>query len=281
MAQPDALAYAFLASHPAAAARVLEAMPVAEAAALFRDVPARVGGAVLAALGSATAARIVAALERQTALSLLAAAGTHAVIGVLRHTPEPQASALIEGLPTATALASRLLLGYPEDSAAAWADPDFIALPPEASVGEAMARLRDPDAPLVRVLYLTARDGRIGGVASLHALLRAPAATPLSALARSAPATVPAAAPLASVADHPGWRSAATLPVVEPGERLIGVLARAAVLDALAQRRAPAEGMQPGLGGALAGGYWGAISALVNAFVALLPPPRRVLPEKR
>ena len=43
MADPQLLAQAFLAGHPAEAARAMEELPVADASALLAEMPARIG----------------------------------------------------------------------------------------------------------------------------------------------------------------------------------------------------------------------------------------------
>src|SRR5688500_19860666 len=67
------LAYAFMRSHPAEAAQVIEGIAPDEAAALFAAAPAHLGAAVLAAMLPAAAARVVDALEDERAMALLAA----------------------------------------------------------------------------------------------------------------------------------------------------------------------------------------------------------------
>ena len=111
MAEPEALTLTYITAHPAEAARVLERIPGADAAALFATVPARAGAPVLTAMLPSAAARILSSLHDEPALALLTAAGVQAAVTVLRYIPEARRSRLLEGLPTATAVASRVLLG--------------------------------------------------------------------------------------------------------------------------------------------------------------------------
>ena len=66
-------------------------------------------------------------------------------------------------------------------------------------------------------------------------------------------------------AAHPGWEHGSALPVVEPGERLVGVLTRDALARALRRaarrRRAARDATLPVL---LARGYWQALSGLLE-----------------
>lgn len=270
--QEAALSLAFMQGHPANAARVLEALPVAEAAALFDRAPARIGGGVMAAMLPRQASACMAALSDARAHALLATMHMQAMVSLLRYVPENRRQTLIGGLPTASALASTLLLGYDEDTLGAWADPSVIMLPPEARAADALARVRQTEVAHPAV-FVTDASRRLAGFVGLATLLRAPEAATLATLMQSPPAVLRAHAPLASATSHPGWTHASALPVVEPGERLLGVMTRDALTRAL--RRDQAE---PGavtaavtLPGLLVLGYWETLSGMVSAGLGLMP----------
>lgn len=276
MASAESLSHAFMRAHPEAAAQVLEAQPASEAGALFARVPARIAAPVLGAMIPAAAARALGALEEERAIELLAALDARQAAAVLRRSAEPLRSRLLAGLPTARALASRLLLGHPEDTAGAWADPEVAALSAQARVGEALECARREEASVERV-YVVGAGQRLLGSVSLGALLRAGEQAALDSLMTPAESALTARTPLAAAAAHPGWRRDSALPVVEAGERLLGVLTRETLERALAstavRRKADAEGT---LAGMLARGYWEALSGVVLSAAALLPPVRAV-----
>ncbi len=271
------LSLAFMRGHPAAAARVLEALPMAEAGLLFERAPARVCAAVLAAMLPRQAAGCIAALADARVLELLAPLGTQATVALLRHFPEPRRSALIAGLPTAAALAAALLLGYTEDTLGAWADPDVVTLPADTRAGDAFERLRQAGSPHP-LLFVVDAGRQLVGVVDWLALLQAPGAATLASLARRPQAVLPAHAPLGGAAAHPAWELASALPVVEPGERLVGVMTRDALARALRERTQPAGAaiVPATLPAQLAAGYWLALSGLVEAGLTLLPRVRPV-----
>ena len=280
MADPGSLTLAFVTAHPGEAARVLERMPAPDAAALFDRVPARAGAPLLTAMLPSAASRVVSALDHATALALLTACGAQAAVSILRQLPEAQRAALIDGLPTAVAMASRLLLGYPDDSVGAWTDPDVVVLPPDATVGEALARVRGGDETQVEQVLAVDREQRLVGMLELHELLRLPEATSLGAVMRKPSAVLTAAATVTGAANQRGWQQASALPVIDRNGRLIGVLRRAALARALARFRQQGQTDEDAtLPGILARGYWDAISGLAEAGVTLLPPPRPIRPE--
>ena len=274
----SALSLAFMREHPALAARVLEALPAADAATVFERAPARLCAGVLAAMLPRQAAACLAVLPDARLLELLGPLGTQATVALLRHLAEPRRKALISGLPTGAALASTLLLGYTEDTLGAWADPEVVAFPADTPAGDAVARLGQSEGTHAAI-FVTAADRRLVGMVDLGDLLRAPATAAMATLMRRPAALLAAHAPLAGTLAHPAWQEASALPVVESGDRLVGIMTRDALARAL-RRAAPLADEQAadaGLPAVLARGYWQAISGLLGSGLALLP---RVAPVK-
>lgn len=274
MADFDVLSHAYLRAHPLEAARVLEAVPAEQVAALFARVPARIAAPVMAAMLPAAAVRGLALVEDERALELLAALGTLAAVALLRQMPKARRERLLGRMPASAALVSNLLLGYPENAVGAWCDPDVLSLPADARVAEALERLRQGDSA-GGWIYLSGSAQRLLGQVPLAALLRAPASARLDSLARPCPAMLAASSPLGGASAHPGWKVASLLPVVEAGDRLIGVLAREALDSALAERAPAQAARDDGVASLFSRGYWQALSGIAEATLNALPgvPP--------
>lgn len=272
MADADTLTLAYVSGHPADAARVLESRAPIEAAAVVSGLPARAAAPALTAMLPPAAARVITAVSDHVALSVLTAAGAQAAVAILRHVPEPRRTRLVNGLPTATAVAARLLLGYPEDSVGAWADPQVITLNARLPAGEAFARVRSEPESSLEAVYVVGEDQRLLGVVDLATLVRSPDWRALEVIMERPAATLPAVMPLSAAASHPAWARVGELPVVARGERLVGALRHSVLREALGQERgAPEEAEDESLAGFAAGGYWAAVSAVIRAFIALLP----------
>ena len=264
------LSLAFMRGHPAQAARVLEALTVDDAAALFARAPARLGAAVLAAMLPRRAAACIEVLDEDRALELLAPMPTQPTVAVLRHLPAAHRRRLIAGLPTASALASSMLLGFTEDTLGAWADPDVVLLPADTRAGDALERMRQTSGAHP-VVFVADAARRLAGTVGLQVLFQAPASATLATLMQLPPATLQAFAPLSAAPAHPGWELGSVLPVVEPGDRLVGVITRDALARAL-RHSAPNPGETAStLPGVLALGYWQALSGLLHSGLSLLP----------
>lgn len=277
MADPQQLTLAYLEAHPRDAARVLERLPAKQAAALFVRLPARVAAPAFAAMLPTAAARNLDALDDESATGLLAALGTQAAVIVLRHVGEPRRTQLVERLPAHTAVASRLLLGYPDDSAGAWCDPEVVLLGASVRADDAIARVRAAPGARIDDVYIAGSNDRLLGSVSLAMLLRAPGATLLGELATRPVAVLPAATPLVGAMTHRAWQQVAEIPVIERGEQLVGVLQRATLTRVLARQRAAAEAApETHVMGVIAGGYWNVVSGLIGACVTALPAARPV-----
>jgi magnesium transporter len=276
VAKAEALTHAFLESHPEDAARVLERLVPQEAAALFAVTPLRTWVPALRAMLPFSAARCLELLDDETVAAALRRVGPQSGVALLRHVAEPRKSALLTRLPTALGVAFRLLLGYPEQTVGAHADPQVLALAADATVGAASALVRTVDEVNHPHVYVLDSEQRLLGVVDLTVLLRADAEVPLHHLVRKMPFALPARAALQAINDHQGWNESSALPVVERDGRFVGVLHRAALARSLVWHRSPDE--QPGetdVLSQLASAYWLGVSGLIQATVSVLPtsPP--------
>jgi magnesium transporter len=258
----------------------VENLPSASVAALFESVSPRLAGPVLAAMLPPAAARLIARMRDEHALALLSAAGTQTTVAVLRYISDPVRTRLLTTLPAATGLATQLLLGFPDDTVGAWTDPDVIAAAPAMSVRDALRALRDGDAPDADAIYVVDAMHRLQGEIALPILLRAPDASSLGHLLLPSALTLSPRMPIASVSNLTQWQRAATLPVVDHENRLLGILRRTRLAQAVRQNVPSERESRPGASvvGLLAGGYWVVVSGLASASLSLLPEVQRVQP---
>ena len=274
MASTDDLSFAYLEAHPIDAARVLERIAPQNVAALLEEVPARIAAPVLRAMLPLHVARCVEPLGDDQISGLMRALGPQAGVAVLHYVPDVRRMALLAQMPTALALACRLLLGYPEDSVGAWMDPRALALPGDTTAAAALQQLRETDGDGDASLFVLGPGQRLLGVAALPDVLRAPDDTPLTKVMRKITGTLPARAPIRAVEGHAGWANTQRLPVVEREDRFVGALDRAVLARALLRaQRTPHEGYDDAAA-RLAGSYWSGVSSLIQFFVALLPVTR-------
>jgi magnesium transporter len=211
----------------------------------------------------------------------LAVIGTQSAVTILRQIAEPQRSELVAGLPTAAAMASRLLLHYPNDSVGAWIDPDIVVFPPGTTAGEALARIATGNEPSVELVFSVDHDQRLAGVTSLHSLLRVPGERKLASIVEKPPVVLTGNATVAGIARRRGWQQTSVLPVTDRNGKPIGVLRRGALERALARANQQlSTDDSEMLVSMFAKGYWNAFSALAHAAVSLLPAAKSIVSDK-
>jgi len=270
------LTLAFLRAHPTEAARVLEQLQPAETAGLLGSVPGRIAAPVVSRLVPAFAARTLGNVADESVVRLLRRLTTPAAAAVLRHIDEERRARLLTEMPSAMAVACRLLLRYPEDSIGALADTTVMTLLPATPVREVLARLKSAHDDVGDFLYVVDDERFLRACLRPAALLHVTGTMSVGALDPVRVPRLAAQAAPASVRDHPGWSSFSILPVVDRDGRLIGALRQSILMQAL--DRAPAK---PTLEGdastlvALGNTLWSATAILLQSAVGVLPEARR------
>jgi magnesium transporter len=276
MASSEELTYAFLEAHPVDAARVLERLAPASAAALLQSAPQRLASPVLRQMLPLAGARCLEQFDDSETAGLLRSVGVQAGVALLRYVSTERRVRVLMQLPSALTLAYELLLGYPEGTVGAWMDPRALVLPADMRCDEALERVRQADDALVADPFVIDRNQRLLGYIELADLLRANAATPLTQLVRASPHRLPAQALLTGLRDHPGWRNASTLPVVERGDRLVGALTHTALQRLLSMEQSkPVFRSSEDTLASITGAYWFGVSSLIQALVGQLPVKRQ------
>jgi magnesium transporter len=133
-----------------------------------------------------------------------------------------------------------LLLGYPEDSAGRVMNPDYLALPGDTPVQEALQRLREsPLDPAHVEMVLVLGEGRqyLGYVTATQ-LLKASFEEPIRTLISDTPAAVSAHASQDQVAEMFRVRQYPLVAVVDKEGRLVGAIDAEKGLELVEEREA-------------------------------------------
>jgi CBS domain-containing protein len=132
----------------------------------------------------------------------------------------------------------RRLLNYEEFTAGGMMTPEPVILPPDATVADALARIRDADlTPALACMVYVCRPpletptGRFVGVVHFQRLLREPPSTLVSALVDSDLETLTDDANLHAVSRYFATYNLVNAPVVDAKHRLIGAVTVDDVLD--------------------------------------------------
>jgi len=263
----------FIESHAADAARVLDQLPRHEAVALICSVPTRLMVPVARAMSSFAVARCLDIMPEGRAAGLIQRLGIHTTASILRYLSATRREELLAGLPTASAVACRLLLGYPEDTVGSLVDLSVLAMVPATTVAEALQRIgRAADDP-GDFLYVVGDDGRLQGQLRVAELLRSSErGQQIGTLMHDTPQPVPAQLSLDAARGQRTWNEHPVLPVTESNDRFLGVLHHHALLKhgSGVLPGDPVSGLH-GIGVALGSAYWSLFSSTIRAVVSALP----------
>jgi Mg/Co/Ni transporter MgtE len=181
---------------------------------------------------------IVGSLAGERAADVLEEMDPDDAADLLAELPPEQAEELLSLVEPDDAEDLRRLLSYEEYTAGGMMTPEPVILPPDATVAEALARVRDSDlSPALAAQVYVVRapfetpTGRYLGVAHFQRLLREPPSTLVSAVLDSELEPVGPEAPLAQVTRYFATYNLVALPVVDEGDHLLGAVTVDDVID--------------------------------------------------
>ncbi len=181
---------------------------------------------------------IVASLEGERAADVLEEMDPDDAADLLSELSPEQAEALLSLVEPDDAEDLRRLLTYDEDTAGGMMTPEPVILPPDSTVAEALARVRDADLSpslaaqvyVVRAPFETP-TGKYLGVAHFQRLLREPPSTLVSAILDDALEPIGPDAPLSQVTRYFATYNLVALPVVDESDHLLGAVTVDDVID--------------------------------------------------
>lgn len=183
---------------------------------------------------------ILGALEQERAADVLEAMAPDDAADLLGELPPAQADRLLELMEPDEAEDVRRLLSYDEYTAGGMMNPEPVVLPPDATVAEALARVRNPDLTpaLAAQVYvcrppLETPTGRYVGVAHTQRLLREPPSELVSGVCDTDLQPLGPTATLPQVTTYLAAYNLVALPVVDEAGHLLGSVTVDDVLDHL------------------------------------------------
>lgn len=181
---------------------------------------------------------IVMMLEAERAADVLEEMDPDDAADLISELPPDQAADLLKRMEPNDAEDIRRLLSYDDFSAGGMMTTEPIIVSPDATVADALARIRNPDLSpaLASQVYVTRSPtetptGRYLGVCHFQKLLREPPATLVSALIDSNLEPIRPQAPLGEVTRNFAAYNLVALPVVDENNRLVGAVTIDDVID--------------------------------------------------
>jgi Mg/Co/Ni transporter MgtE len=183
---------------------------------------------------------LLGGLEDERAADVLEAMAPDDAADLLGELPEAEAHRLLGLMEPEEAAPVRSLLRYDDDTAGGLMNPEPVILPPNATVAEALARVRSRELSpalaaqvyVVRPPYETP-TGRYLGTAHFQRMLREPPSALISSVVDNDIDPLATDCPLTEVTRHLATYNLVAVPVVDGENRLLGAVTVDDVLDHL------------------------------------------------
>ncbi|HEX4699659.1 MAG TPA: CBS domain-containing protein [Actinomycetes bacterium] len=183
---------------------------------------------------------ILRELEEERAADVLEAMQPDDAADLLSELPQADQDKLLELMEPDEAAPLRRLLAYSDDTAGGMMTTEPVILPPDATVADALARVRQPElSPALAAQVYVCRPpmetptGRFIGIAHIQRLLREPPSVLVSGVVDSTIEPLHPNAPLAAITHHLATYNMVAAPVVDEDDHLLGAVTVDDVLDHL------------------------------------------------
>src|SRR5690349_10708751 len=208
--------------HPADIADILEELAPAEREAVFESLDEHVAAETIEEIDPKLQVSIMKSLDSEHAADIVEEMDPDAAADLLGDLPEETSEEILEEMEPEEREEVSELLEYQENTAAGRMTTEFLALSPDATVGDAIDNLREFEgqAESISTIYLVDKDETLVGAAPLVSLVLAPAGTKLSTLAPDHVVSCAAGCSEKEVAELFDKYNLMTLPVVDEQQHL-------------------------------------------------------------
>jgi flagellar motility protein MotE (MotC chaperone)/sporulation protein YlmC with PRC-barrel domain len=186
---------------------------------------------------------ILAHLEGERAADVLEAMAPDDAADLLAELPPDEQERLLALMEPQEADPVRRLLTYAEGTAGGMMTTEPVVLPPDATVAEALARVRDPElTPALAAQVYVCRPptetptGKFLGIAHIQRLLREPPSSLVAGVADSDIGPLGVDVSLAEVTSYLATYNLVAVPIVDDADHLLGAVTVDDVLDHLLPR---------------------------------------------
>lgn len=224
-------------SHPADIAHLFRYLDLKEQRVLFNLIEdAETAASVLSELDHGTGAQILERLEKEAITEILQEMPYDDAVDIIRNMPEEQAEEILHIMEDEHSEEIEELLKYDEDTAGGIMATEIFSLPEELTVREAVAALQEAEEiEMVFYLYVTDEHNHLVGVLSLRQLLTVPPVTRLRDIMTTEVFSVRTEMDQEEVAHLVAKYDILAIPVVDEGNKLMGIITVDDVIDVMRQ----------------------------------------------
>jgi Mg/Co/Ni transporter MgtE len=224
--------------HPSDIADILEDLAPAERESVFGSLDEDVAADALEEINPKMQIELMRSIDSDKAADIVEEMDPDDAADLLADLPQETSDEILGEMEPEERQEVSELLAFEENTAAGHMTTEYIALSPEATVSEAIDRLRnfDGEAESISTIYLVAPDEALVGAVALVSLVLAPGDTKLSTLMPEHVIFCEAGASEKDVAEMFDKYNLLTLPVVDEQQRLTGIITADDIISILRSR---------------------------------------------
>jgi magnesium transporter len=221
--------------HPADIADILEELAPAEREAVFESLDEEVAAEALEEISPRLQVELMSSIDSDKAADIVEEMNPDAAADLLGDLPVETSEEILEEMEPEERQEVSELLEFAENTAAGRMTNEYLALPPDATVGDAIEKLRQFEGPAesTATIFLTDANGTLVGSVPLVSLVLAPAGTKLSSLSPTHVIYCDARCSEKDVAEKFDKYNLQVLPVVGGHKELTGVITADDVISLL------------------------------------------------
>jgi Mg/Co/Ni transporter MgtE len=224
--------------HPADLADIVEDLGPAEREAIFETIDSEVAAEALSEVDPKMQASILESLEPEVAADIVEEMAPDEAADVLSELEEKTSAEILEEMEVAPESEVRELMEFPEDSAGGMMNTEFVALPENAAIMDALTALKGSEDLLenLNTLYLVDGDGKLTAAVPLARLFLASGDMHLKELAADTLIQVNVDERQSRITELFDKYNLLTLPVTDEDGRLEGVITADDIISVLRNR---------------------------------------------
>lgn len=214
--------------HPVEIARLAEAFSYQQGAEIVESLDDETAAETLEEMAAARQAQIIGDMDKERAADILEHMSPDEAADVLGDLPEDKAEDLLNRMESDEQLEVAELLPYEDDSAGGLMTTEFVTLPRDLTVGDALARLREmAQTPnMIYYLYVVAGENswKLVGVIALRSLILSDPSAPLERVMRTDLQVAHPDDEAVDVAQKIAEYNLLALPVVDEAGDILGIV---------------------------------------------------------
>ncbi len=283
MKEDKPLLKAFIQTHPADAARILESLPSEETSSFLGELFPTLSAEILKHLDPVTASLCLEKLNLTQSVEIIIRLPLDIASHLLRRIEEQQRKAILSKLPPQVSKQVSSNIRNRDGTAGALMDTQVLTLPDDITIKEALKRARIYSDHQAHYIYILNRELLLVGFVTTPQLLAARPSDPLASVMAKPISRLSPIMNRQAILANPGWKELHALPVVDGNGVFLGALGYQTLQKLKMTDEIQPRWQEKGIASAFGELYWNGLSVCINEMILAMRSgrTRQTSPKKR